>query len=130
MLFKGLQCILVISIFIKLNFLIRVFDQFSFLVHMLQSVFWDLRFFLAFFGIFVVSFSLLLSVILKTPGVDYQGIDNLGYFAIAFRTSIGDFDFESFSQNSDYKLLTWCVWLLIMIVGNVVFMNFIIAVVS
>ncbi len=49
---------------------------------------------------------------------------------IALRTSLGDYDFDSFVKNSDYDILTWLVWLLVMIVGNVIFMNFIIAVVS
>jgi hypothetical protein len=55
----------------------------------------------------------------------------MGYFIIAMRQSIGDFDTtESFSDNSVYKIHIWIVYFVIMILGNVVFMNFIIAVVS
>jgi hypothetical protein len=61
---------------------------------------------------------------------DYEGIGPIGYFGIALRTSLGDYDFDSFVKNSDYDILTWLVWFLVMIVGNVIFMNFIIAVVS
>lgn len=43
---------------------------------------------------------------------------------------MGDYDTGSFAKNSDYDILIWLVWLVVMIVGNVVFMNFIIAVVG
>ena len=96
---------------------------------MLLNVFYDLRFFLFFFGVVIVSFSLYLSILVNEL-TDYEGIGIFGYFAIALRTSLGDYDFDSFVKNSDYDILTWIVWLLMMIVGNVIFMNFIIAVVS
>jgi len=48
---------------------------------------------------------------------------------IAFRTSIGDYSFDDFST-ADYYEIGLVVWFFIMIVGNVVFMNFIIAVVN
>jgi hypothetical protein len=96
---------------------------------MLLNVFYDLRFFLFFFGVVVVSFSLYLGILVNEL-TDYEGIGIFGYFAIALRTSLGDYDFDSFVKNSDYDILTWFVWLLMMIVGNVIFMNFIIAVVS
>jgi hypothetical protein len=96
---------------------------------MLLNVFYDLRFFLFFFGVVVVSFSLYLSILVDEL-TDYEGIGVFGYFGIALRTSLGDYDFDSFVKNSDYDILTWLVWFLVMIVGNVIFMNFIIAVVS
>ena len=43
---------------------------------------------------------------------------------------MGDYDSSSLVSGSPYKILVWILWLLIMIVGNIVFMNFIIAVVS
>jgi hypothetical protein len=49
---------------------------------------------------------------------------------MAFRTFIGDFNLDNYSKSSDYKILTWIIWLGVMIVGNVIFMNFIIAVVN
>ena len=51
------------------------------------------------------------------------------FFMIAFRTSIGDYSFDDFSA-ADYYEIGLVVWFFIMIVGNVVFMNFIIAVVN
>ena len=51
-------------------------------------------------------------------------------FVIAFRTSVGDFDMKNIGPNSDYKILAWVIWLIVMVICNVVFMNFIIAVVG
>ena len=79
-----------------------------------------------------MTFTVFLSILLKDYNSEniYFGIGPVAYFAIALRTSIGDYDFQSFSANTDYEILTWLVWLFIMIVGNVIFMNFIIAVIN
>ncbi len=49
---------------------------------------------------------------------------------LALRQSVGDYDSSTLVSGSKFKILVWIVWFLIMIVGNIVFMNFIIAVVS
>jgi hypothetical protein len=50
---------------------------------------------------------------------------------IVLRQSIGDYDTTSIIEGTkDFKILAWLLWLLILIIGNIVFMNFIIAVVS
>ena len=49
---------------------------------------------------------------------------------LALRQSVGDYDSSTLVSGSQFKILVWIVWFLIMIVGNIVFMNFIIAVVS
>jgi hypothetical protein len=46
------------------------------------------------------------------------------------RRSIGDNDTEEVLKGSSYKVLAWLHWLAIVIVGNIVFMNFVIAVVG
>ena len=70
-------------------------------------------------------------IILKESGEGYLGIETAAYFIIALRQSIGDYDTSSIIDGTDdYKILAWLLWFLILIVGNVVFMNFIIAVVS
>lgn len=48
---------------------------------------------------------------------------------MAFRSSVGDNAMEEYQVSTD-KTLVYLIWVLIMIVGNVVFMNFIIAVVN
>ena len=50
---------------------------------------------------------------------------------IVLRQASGDTDTSSIIDGTrDYKILAWLLWFVILIVGNVVFMNFIIAVVS
>jgi hypothetical protein len=47
------------------------------------------------------------------------------------RQAIGDYDTSSIIEGTrDFKILAWLLWFVILIVGNIVFMNFIIAVVS
>jgi hypothetical protein len=96
---------------------------------MLAQVFRDMLNFLYLFSFVVIFFSVFLGILVKDL-TDYEGIGSIGYFAIALRQSIGDYDTASFAKNSDYDILTWLVWLVVMLVGNVVFMNFIIAVVG
>ena len=96
---------------------------------MLLAVFRDMSTFLFFFAIVISFFSIFLAVLLNDLE-DYEGIGPVGYFAIAMRQSLGDYVTDSYAKNSDLKILTWIVYLMVMILGNVVFMNFIIAVVS
>ena len=96
---------------------------------MLASVFRDMLNFLYFFSFVVIFFSIFLGILVKDL-TDYEGIGPIGYFGIALRQSLGDYDTASFAKNSDYDILAWLVWLVVMIVGNVIFMNFIIAVVG
>jgi hypothetical protein len=50
---------------------------------------------------------------------------------IVLRQSIGDYDTSSIIEGTqDFKILAWLLWFIILIIGNIVFMNFIIAVVS
>jgi hypothetical protein len=47
------------------------------------------------------------------------------------RQAIGDYDTSSIiSGTSDFRILAWLLWFIILVIGNIVFMNFIIAVVS
>ena len=85
--------------------------------------------FLYFFGFVVVFFSVFVGILIKDLS-DYEGIGPVGYFVIALRESIGDYDTACYSQNTEYKIIGWIVYLMVMFLGNVIFMNFIIAVVS
>jgi hypothetical protein len=72
-----------------------------------------------------------LAVLINDDLSSYEGIGPVGYYIIALRESIGDYDTnDSFINNSPYKIHIWIVYLMVIILGNVVFMNFIIAVVS
>ena len=98
---------------------------------MLLAVLRDLQYFLFFFSIVVAFFSIFLAVLLRDDLSSYEGIGIVGYYIIALRESIGDYDTnDSYINNSDYKILIWIINLTVIILGNVIFMNFIIAVVS
>ena len=128
---RFLQTLIILLSFIKLNFFLRIFEGFSFLVSMLRGVFSDLKFFLSFFAFVVITFSLILSVLIPDASKSYPGTSFFAYVIMAFRTSLGDFEIEDYkSDEIEMKELVWVVWLMLMIIGNVIFMNFIVAVVS
>ncbi len=128
---KSIQLVIIGFTFVKFLFFLRIFNQLSFLIQMLILVFKDLRWFLFFFVLVILFFTLFLAVLLKDDLSSYDGIGPVGYFIISLRESIGDFDTnDSYISNSDYKILIWIIYLIVIVIGNVIFMNFIIAVVS
>ena len=128
---KSIQLVIIGFTFVKFLFFLRIFNQLSFLIQMLILVFKDLRWFLFFFVLVILFFTLFLAVLLKDDLSSYDGIGPVGYFIIALRESIGDFDTnDSYISNSDFKILIWIIYLIVIVIGNVIFMNFIIAVVS
>ena len=60
----------------------------------------------------------------------YDGLGLLAYFALALRTAIGDNEMDHYVDNTLYNGLVWIVWITIVLVGNIIFMNFLIAVVN
>ncbi len=98
---------------------------------MLLAVFRDLKPFMLLFGIVIVFFTIIFAVLLNDDLSSYEELGPVGFLIIAMRESIGDFDTnDSITNNTEFKIHIWIVYLMVMIVGNVVFMNFIIAVVS
>ena len=75
-----------------------MFEAFSFLVNMLIQVFKDLGLFLAFFGIVIFTFSLMIVVLMHDADANYEGTGIFAYFFMAFRTSLGDFSIEDFKK--------------------------------
>ncbi|CDW85302.1 wd-40 repeat protein [Stylonychia lemnae] len=116
----------------KLFQFLRIFQGFSFLVSMLQGVFMDLRFFLGFFLIFIFQFGLVFTILFRAKFVDgYKGVGKLTYFLTIFRISTGDFELDDYKdQDSELVFITWVVWVFTVLIINIVFMNFIIAVIS
>ncbi|CDW88576.1 UNKNOWN [Stylonychia lemnae] len=116
----------------KLFFFLRIYEGFSFLVQMLASVFKDLKYFLIFFIIFIIQFGIIFLVLFKAQDIDeYNGMNKLAYFLMAFRISSGDFQLDDFhSQENGLVILTWLIWLIAVMTLYIVFMNFIIAVIS
>jgi hypothetical protein len=95
-----LQCIIILLSFIKLNFFLRIFDSFSFLIQMLASVFLGLKNFLIFFAIFIFTFSAFLGVVMQ-PLDEFKNIEQVGFLIVAFRTSVGDFAFDNFLKEDN-----------------------------
>lgn len=58
-----IYCILAIMIFVKICFFLRIYDGFSFLVSMIQGVFLDLKYFIAFYMFVLLLFTMLFSIL-------------------------------------------------------------------
>jgi hypothetical protein len=53
------------------------------------------------------------------------------HLIIALRTAIGDNEMDNYTSGSPEMIsVIWIIWFALMIIGNVVFFNFIVAVVS
>ena len=59
-----LECAILLLIFVKVNFYLRIFEGFSFMVTMMQGVFKDLKYFMGFFAITVIEFGMLFTVLI------------------------------------------------------------------
>jgi Ion transport protein len=126
---KVFQCLILIFTCIKFNFYLRIFDRFSYLVQMIQRVFYDLQYFILFYIIIIATFSIMVSLIMNdTSSSDADSIGPTVFFVNTLRTSLGDSGLDE--ADSNYKILFWLIYLLVMFVGNIVLMNFIIAVVG
>ncbi|CDW78462.1 wd-40 repeat protein [Stylonychia lemnae] len=129
---KILLCLFIFLAFIKFCYFMRILSGFSSLVYMLLGVFLDIRYFLTFYLVFIILFSLQFSVLFNgsTPE-QYSGINQFGYFIMAFRLSTGDFDTDGFSELPQELIITiWLIWILAVVILNLILMNFIIAVIS
>jgi len=128
---KSMQLVVIALSFVKLLFFLRIIKRLSFIIQMLLEALLDIFYILIFAGIIVIFFSISIAVLIKDDLSKYDKIGPLGYFIIAVRQSVGDFDTsDSLIASSKEKILVWILYMTILIVGNVVFMNFIIAVVN
>ncbi|CDW79314.1 wd-40 repeat protein [Stylonychia lemnae] len=127
-----IKILVIVLSFMKLFFFLRIYDGFSFLVQMMAGVFKDLKYFLLFFIIFILQFGMIFLVLFKAQQIDeYNGVNKLAYFLMAFRISSGDFQLDDYhSQEDGLVIFTWVIWLIAVMTLNIVFMNFIIAVIS
>ncbi len=126
---KSVKFLIILALFIKLIFYLRIFETFSFLVSMLENVVIQLKSFLIFFMIVVIAFSCFIQVLLPESSSSYEGTAFFPYIMLSLRTAMGDYTFDSYKAQ-EMKGITWVTWLFLMIMGNIVFMNFIIAVIG
>eukprot|EP00347_Sterkiella_histriomuscorum_P017645 403348548 len=127
-----IRLLIVFLSFLKVNFFLRIYDGFSFLVSMMAAVFVDLKYFIGFFLIFILEFGIVFAILFDATSIEeYEGIGISAYFMMAFRTSSGDFNVDSYKdQSSTLVVISWLAWIVAVMLLNVMFMNFIIAVIS
>ncbi|CDW80200.1 serine threonine protein kinase [Stylonychia lemnae] len=129
-----LYSICLIFVFVKFFSYLRIFQGFSFLVQMLRAVFVDLKFFIALYGIVIVLYGLIFTLLMiKADDADlqYQGISYFGYFVMSFRASTGDFQVDNFNQLDEIHIVfAWLIWISSVLFLNIILLNFIIAVIS
>ncbi|CDW91093.1 wd-40 repeat protein [Stylonychia lemnae] len=127
-----IEILVIILSFMKLFFFLRIYDGFSFLVQMMAGVFKDIKYFISFFLIMILQFGMILLVLFKAEEIDeYNGVNGMAYFLMAFRISSGDFQLDNYqNQGSLLVIVSWIIWISAVFTLNIVFMNFIIAVIS
>jgi len=114
-------------------------------VTLLRSVIYDLRIFMLFYGILMFMFSLIIGVLglsnftadpeavegmgTALPGIEYKHIGLfIGNMIHVVRISIGDNDFSaSIFLSEQLNILFWIVWVIIVFIMCIIFLNFIIA---
>ena len=136
---------------VKTFFFLRIFKALSNLVTMMRKVVYDLRIFMIFYAILLWMCSLIFTILevgfykrqssaalrdvpnsISYPGQEYKSIPEFTWqFLWTIRMSLGDFDFgvatylDPFAAN-----IYWTVWIIVVFVTCIVFLNFIIAEVS
>ena len=65
----------------------------------------------------------------EPPGKEYMYLGLfLGNIVSTFRMSLGDFDFDAATELLPHmNIIFWLIWFLIVVVTNIIFLNFIIA---
>jgi len=109
-----------------------VIPKISFLVKMLISVFQKLFIFAIYYMMVIGAFAVMMNVVAPKIGNAYDQIGKAAIFLFAVRQSLGDPNTEDLIETteSDLRILVWILWFIILVIGNIVFMNFIIAVVN
>ena len=146
-----LMILVALMLMIKSFFFLRIFKELSFLVTMLKQVFLDLRVFMLFYGLLIFMFAIVLSILdlgnftkssdpnirnllngITYPGKEYMHINHfMGNFFTVLRISMGDFQFDAQQVLDPFQSsLFWLLWLIVVTMTCIVFLNFIIAEVS
>jgi hypothetical protein len=89
---------MIILIFIKICFFLRISDGFSFLVSMLIGVFGDLKFFFMFYLMILIMFSLIFYNLGLKLDDNMMELSAFGYLVMAYRTSLGDFLLDDYKD--------------------------------
>ena len=138
-----LRLMLVALTMIKLLFFVRIFEEYGFLVSMIQYCIIDLIPFLVTYMLFLTIFAMLYTVLRMEPDPETAGIQNTPDFVIillvAFRNAIGEVGLPTYSEvagkdDSIFKsiniLLIWATWYFQTFFLLVIMLNFLIAVIQ
>ena len=136
---------------IKTFFFLRIFQSLSFLVTMLAQCIIDLKVFILFYVILIFMFAIIFSILdlanyskssdpairaildgINYPNKEYLHINQfVGHFFTVLRISLGDFNFDASQVLEPFQnQIYWVMWLIIVTLTCIVFLNFIIAEVS
>jgi hypothetical protein len=150
---KVLMTIIFLQQIIKSFFYLRIFKSLSYIVTMIYTVIADLQVFLLFFTILIILFAQIFAVLgVGNPKQDgalkdfveavaageeegdipMQEYDNiglfLGYLFYTLRIAMGDFDFDASTYlTNEENVIYWVIWLLVVVLTCIIFLNFIIA---
>jgi hypothetical protein len=132
------QAILLFAGFIKVLTNVQLYEELSFLIKMMSVVIVELvPFFILFIslnGIFAFMMAILgVSLFPQGEESDYEGLGALavGYFFYVLRLTLGDFDVSTFQHLQRPTIyVVWLVWTAIVFLAAVIFLNFLIAVIS
>ena len=91
---KLVNFLIIILTFVRVNRSLQIFDNFSFLVQMVQAVFYDLRLFLAYYLIVMITFSFILMIVFNDPNKDSEGLGPLSYVLMSLRIVWGEGSFD------------------------------------
>lgn len=134
----------------------RILEPFAHIVEMLFRVTFDLKYFIFFYFIIIVLFSMLISVLgIGNPKVEplfaeafdgaYEDLSQrgdmpnaeyhhiglvIGHMMDIIKVSVGDFgiiDKSMYTKEASTNTLFWVSWLIISIISCIIFLNFIIA---
>lgn len=101
----GLQTAVIILFGIKINFYLRLFDGFGFLVQMIVITFRDIRQFLLYFFILISFMAIQLTLIFPEQIEGYEGVSGLSWFILAMQLNISSY----MDQTSDI-IIFWIIW--------------------
>jgi len=119
-----IRCLIVLQLFLKANFFMRMYRNMSSLITMVKDVFSDIKFFLLYFLIIVASISYSLFVLSTDP-------DYFEYFLIIFKLAIGDPEFDKYQEDGiEIHFLGRLIWILTVLFLTVIMMAFLVAVVT
>jgi hypothetical protein len=125
---KSINFILIILFFVSINQYLQIFELFSFLVQMIEAVFMDLKNFIIYYFLVMTTFGFIFKILFEDPSADCVGFGPFSYILMSLRIVWGEGSFDI--EKTDYKIIGWLTYIMLMLTGNIVLLNFIIAVVQ